>query len=208
MKFLFAALLSFCAWTVAPAQAIDPAAPDAPGIAVLKSGWSKERIGWERDPFSGPLENFEEMRTRVRNEKRVDIAKSGGGQSDVDKVKTEARADAANTAAVRRQQERPARYVFMYKVSLRNDGAKAIRSVDWDYVFFDKGTTHEIGRRQFTSDEKIAPGKSKELTIVARQPPTETVSVQALNEKERDALDAHIEIVRIEFADGSVWKRP
>jgi hypothetical protein len=208
MKFLFAALLITFTSIVAAAQATAPAAQAAPGVSVIKSGWSKERVGWEGDPFAGPLENFEEMRTRVRNEKRVDIAKSGGGSSDVDKVKTEARADAANTAAVRGQQERPARYVFMYKVSLRNDGAKPIRSIDWDYVFCEKGSAREVGRRQFTSDEKIAPGKSKELTVVAREPPAQTVSVQSLNEKERDALDGRVEIVRIEYADGSVWKRP
>jgi hypothetical protein len=209
MKILFAALLlSICAPVAALAQGAtaSAAARDESGVTVVKSGWSKERVGWERDPFSGPLENFEEMRTRVRNEKRVDIAKSGG-QADVDRLKTEARADAANTAAVRKQQERPARYVFMYKVSLRNGGAKAIRAVDWDYVFFEKGTTREVGRLRFTSDEKIAPGKSKGLTVVARQPPAQTVSVQALNDKERDALDGRIEIVRVEYADGSVWKR-
>jgi hypothetical protein len=208
MKFLFATLLTVCASVAAAAQATLPAAPDASGIAVLKSNWSKERVGWEGDPFAGPLENFDEMRTRVRNEKRVDIAKSGGGQAEVDKVKTEARADAANTAAVRAQQERAARYVFMYKVWLRNDGAKPVRAVDWDYVFCEKGTTREVGRLQFASEEKIAPGKSKGLTVVARQPPAQTVSVQALNEKERDALDGRIEIVRVEYTDGSVWKRP
>lgn len=28
-------------------------------------------IGWERDPFGGPLENFDKMRSRARNERRV-----------------------------------------------------------------------------------------------------------------------------------------
>ena len=51
--------------------------PQDPGVEVLKSSWSKIRIGWERDPFSGPLENFDEMRSRARNERRVAV---GGGE--------------------------------------------------------------------------------------------------------------------------------
>ena len=45
--------------------------PDPPDLVVLKFSWSKERIGWERDPFGGAVENFDEMRARARNEKRI-----------------------------------------------------------------------------------------------------------------------------------------
>ncbi|MCA1631080.1 MAG: hypothetical protein LC785_14760 [Acidobacteria bacterium] len=209
MKLLFAPLLFAAATTVAAAAQDTPsAAADAPGVVVVKSVWSKERLNWERDPFAGPLENFDEMRARARNEKRIDDAKRGGSQSDIDKATREARADAANVAAVRKERQKPARYVFMYKVSLRNGGAKPIRAIDWDYAFFEKGTAREVGRLQFTSEEKIAPGKSKELKVVARQPPAQTVSVHALGEREHEALDGRIELVRVEYADGSVWKRP
>ena len=46
-------------------------AQEPSGVEVVKASWSKIRIGWERDPFSGPLENFDEMRSRVRNERRI-----------------------------------------------------------------------------------------------------------------------------------------
>jgi hypothetical protein len=208
MRILLALLLLCGAPVVAATQDDKRDARESPAVTVVKSGWSKERLGWEGDPFAGPLENFDEMRARSRNEKRIDDAKRGGNQLDLNKAERETRADAANVEAVRKEKQKPARYVFMYKVSLRNDGAKPIRAIDWDYAFFEKGTAREVGRLQFTSEEKIAPGKSKELTVVARQPPAQTVSVHALNDKERDALDGRIELVRIEYADGSVWKRP
>jgi uncharacterized cupredoxin-like copper-binding protein len=208
MRILLAALLLCAAPFVAAAQGDAGVAREPSAVTVVKSSWSKERLGWEGDPFGGPLENFDEMRARARNEKRIDDAKRGGNQLDLNKAERETRADAANVEAVRKEKQKPARYVFMYKVSLRNDAAKAIRAIDWDYVFFEKGTPREVGRLQFTSEQKIAPGKSKELTVVARQPPAQTVSVQVLNEKERDALDERIDIVRVEYADGSVWKRP
>jgi uncharacterized protein affecting Mg2+/Co2+ transport len=208
MRILLATLLLCVASVVVASQDDKRGAQEPSGVTVIKSSWSKERINWEGDPFAGPLENFDEMRARARNEKRIDDAKRGGNQLDLNKAERDARADAANMEAVRKQQNKPARYVFAYKLSLRNDGAKAIRVIDWDYVFFDKGTTREVGRRQFTSEAKIAPGKSKELSVIARLPPAQTVSVQSLNEKERDALDGQIEIVRIEYTDGTIWKRP
>jgi hypothetical protein len=208
MRILLAVLLLSAAPVVVAAQGKEGGAREPSAVTVVKSSWSKERLGWEGDPFGGPLENFDEMRARARNEKRIDDAKRGGNQLDLNKAERETRADAANVEAVRKEKQKPARYVFMYKVSLRNDGAKPIRALDWDYVFFEKGTAREVGRLQFTSEQKIAPGKSKELTVVARQPPAQTVSAQALNERERDALDERIEIVRVEYADGSVWKRP
>lgn len=213
MRLLSAALLLCAATVVAAAQEAHRsvaarAAPndEAGDLVVVKSEWSKERINWERDPFGGPLENFDEMRARARNEKRLDDAKRGGSQSEMDKVKREARADAANVAAVREPQK-PARYVFLYKATVRNTSAKTVRTVDWDYVFFDKGTANEAGRHRFTSDAKIAPGKSKELSAMIRQPPTRTVSAQSLNEREREGLDERVVIVRVEYDDGTVWRR-
>ena len=148
------------------------------------------------------------MRARARNEKRLDDAKRGGNKSAVEQIERESRADAANIQAVRQQTAHPARYVFVYKASLKNTGDKAVKSIDWDYVFFDAGTTQEIGRHMFSSAGRIAPGKTKELSFTLRRPPTATVSLQSLNEKERKGLDERIVVVRIEYEDGSVWQRP
>ncbi|MDQ1557109.1 MAG: hypothetical protein QOD32_169 [Pyrinomonadaceae bacterium] len=177
-----------------------------PDLVVVKFSWSKERLGWERDPFSGPVENFDEMRVRSRNEKRIDDAKRGGAP-EVDRIKREAKADSANLEQLRRQRQ-PPRYGFMYKVSLRNTGAKAIKSLDWDHVFFDADTKAETGRHQFTSDEKIAPGKQKEFSVFASSPPTSTISVHKLEKREREIVGEAVVVVRVEYADGSVWRRP
>ena len=176
-----------------------------PDLVVVKSGWSKERLGWERDPFSGPVENFDEMRVRARNEKRIDDAKRGGSP-EVDRIKRESKADSA--ILEQRRQKPPPRYGFLYKVTVKNAGTRAIKSLDWDHVFFDPQTRVEIGRHQFTSDEKIAPGKQREFTVFASVPPARTISVYDLNKQERAAVAEAIVIVRILYADGSVWRRP
>ena len=174
-------------------------------VELVKFSWSKERIGWERDPFGGPVENFDEMRSRARNEKRLDDAKRGGGGAGADRVRREANADAANLA--RQREKAPARYVFFYKVRLKNNTAVPIVAIDWDYVFFERGTENEIGRQQITSEEHIAAGKSKELTAILTSPPTRTISVTSLNKNERDQLSEKIELVKIRYADGRVWEK-
>ncbi len=181
-------------------------APAAPDVTVLKFNWSKERIGWERDPFSGAVESPDEMRIRTRNERRIEDAKRGGNSIEIDRLRRDARADAAIIESQRRQA--PPRYAFLYKASIKNNGAKTITAIDWDYVFYEAGTEREVGRRQFTSDAKIGAGKSKELSALASAPPAATVSVYKLDRDERQSLDGRVEMNRIVYADGSVWQRP
>ena len=176
-----------------------------PGVEVVKFNWTKERIGWQRDPFSGPIENFDEVRARQRNEKRIEDAKRGNS-AEIDKIRREAKADAANIEA--KHADTPSRYAFVYKATIKNAGSKAIKSIDWDYVFLDRGTENEVGRQQFTSEEKISPGKTKELVVTITKPPTKTISLTALNDNERGTLDSQLIVVRIDYADGTSWQRP
>ncbi len=183
-----------------------PRPSDPPEVVVVKFGWSKERVGWQADPFGGPIENFDEMRVRARNEKRVQDAKRGGSGAELAKAESDARTDAALTAQIHKAN--PGRYGFIYKVEIQNSGTKAVRAVDWDYVFLDANTQDELGRRQFSSQEKIAPGKTKELKFFIATPPTQKVSVNSLDKNERANLNETVVIVRIEYADGSVWQHP
>jgi hypothetical protein len=174
-------------------------AQETSGVEVVKASWSKVRIGWERDPFGGPLENFDEMRSRARNERRV---AQGGGE----RAKREAKADDANLAKQREQN--PPRYYFIYKTKIKNAHTAAITQIDWDYVFYERGTENELGRQQFTSDEQVGPGKTKELTVTIASPPTRTVSVTSLNLEEHDRFSEKIVLIRVKYADGREWQAP
>lgn len=208
MRVLTTLLFLACAFAPAPARAQAPPAAAAapPDLAVVKYGWSKERINWEGDPFGGPNENFDQMRVRVRNEKRILDAKGGGNQIELNRVEREARADSANIERLRAQPH--ARYGFMYKLTLRNNGARAVREVEWDYVFTDAATGQELGRHQFAGAEKIGPGKKREFSYFIPSPPTRTVSADALNRKEREGLAEQVVVVRVLYEDGTVWQRP
>lgn len=198
MKHLCLILLSL-------AIGLQQASQSTSGLEVLKFRWTKERIGWERDPFSGPIENFDEVRARTRNEKRIEDAKRGNS-AEVDKIKREAKADAANIEA--QHKNVPSRYVFVYKTTIKNTGPRTVKSIDWDYIFLDRSNNAELGRQQFTSDERILPGKTKELVITITKPPTHTISVTALNKSEGDSLRGYVLIVGVEYIDGTKWSAP
>jgi hypothetical protein len=172
-------------------------AQEPSGVEVIKSSWSKVRIGWERDPFGGPLENFDEMRARARNERRV---AQGGGE----RAKRDAKADEANLE--KQREKNPPKYYFIYKAKIKNTHTAAITQIDWDHVFYERGTENEMGRQEFTSDEQIGSGKTKELTVTITSPPTRTVSVTSLNLEERDRLTEKIIIIRVKYADGHIWQ--
>jgi hypothetical protein len=174
-------------------------AQESPNVEVVKASWTKMRIGWERDPFGGPLENFDEMRSRARNDRRV---ATGGGE----RAKREAKADDANLA--KQREKNPPQYYFIYKTKFKNNHTAAITQIDWDYIFYERDTDNELGRQQFTSDEHIAAGKTKELTVTITSPPTRTVSVTSLNLEEHDRFSEKIILVRVQYADGRVWQAP
>ena len=179
---------------------------DVPAVQVLKHSWSKERVGWEHDPFGGPIENFDEMRVRVRNEKRIMDAKRGGSSVEGGKAERDALTDQALISAIHKAPR--ARYGFSYKASFQNNGTVEITAIDWDYVFYDLISETELGRREFGNELKIAPGKTKEMKFFIAAPPARRISVQALEKDERAGLGERIELVRIQFADGTFWERP
>lgn len=192
-------------------QAQQPRPAQSPAeVVVIKHSWVKELIpGWE-DRGSGH-ESFEMMIQRVANERRLQQARDAGNKVEVNRRQRDAKVlekatgiDPDKEAAAGER----SRFGYRYKMSLRNTGAKAIKAVDWDYVFLDSLTGSEVARHQFTSEEKIKPGKEKELYVFTLSPPSRTVSASALNKKGPSPFTEAVVVVRVEYSDGSVWQHP
>lgn len=203
-RFVLVALVLAGLAVASPATVSRAQQPDTSGVKVIRFGWTKERIGWEQDPFSGPIENFDEMRVRSRNEKRIMDAKRGGSAVEANKAERDALTDQALISTLHKVPN--ARYGFIYKTQVQNVGTKEIAAIEWDYVFFDLETGNELSRREFGSEAKIAPGKGKELKFFVPFPPTKTISVQALQKNERNGLGERIEVMRVDYSDGSAWQ--
>lgn len=202
---VYVLLLSFLL-VPAVSRAQEPSSSTTAEVKVVKFSWSKERLNWEVNPFSGPNENFHEMQFRARSEKRVSDAKRSGTSGQQSSAERDAKVDAAIIQAAR-QPTGPPRYYFIYRASLRNSSNKPIAEIDWDYVFIDSATNQELGRHQFTSVKAIPPGKSKELSFMLSAPPTKRISVYALNKQERSGVLDQVVVVRVKYADGSVWQQ-
>jgi hypothetical protein len=188
---------------VAQSQASSPVTSEPSQAVVVKHSWSKERINWEGDPFGGPVETFDDMRRRMVDQRRVDRARGSGNIAEAAKVEREMRSE----QIIKARPPAPARYGFLYCASVKNTGEKTIKLIDWDYVIFNTDTHAEMGRLEFTTEQKIGPGKSKELNAMSRKPPAPTVSIYALGKNERQGLEGQVEIVRIEYTDKTVWQR-
>jgi hypothetical protein len=181
-----------------------PADGGPPGLAVVKCGWSKELIpGWENR--GGGAEPYEVMIARLANEQRLQRARNAGDKASIARSEREAKVYEKANANNGAKSSKPSRFGYRYKVSIRNGGPKAVKSVDWDYVFLDPETQAEVERHQFTSDEKIGPGKEKELAVFNLAPPTRTISARASGRKDAPPFVERIILVRVEYADGSAW---
>lgn len=204
MRTLFSCLLLFSASLAISAQSPAPDTPQSAGVDVVKYSWAKERLNWEGNPFGGSVESFEDVRRRFADQRRIDRARATGNIGEAKKVEIEMRSE----QVIKARPPAPPRYAFRYTTTFKNTGTKTIKQIDWDYIFFDAMTNELVGRIELGCDEKIEPGKKKEVTFFIPTPPARTISVQALNSKERQSMTEQIVLVRVLYADGTSWQPP
>ncbi len=177
--------------------------------AVGAFSWRKERLpGWEKETVGPSVETYDVMRARVENERRIQQARNSGNKAELGRRESAAKMlESASLAKESEKAQRP-RDGYRYKVLITNTGSKTMRLVDWDYVFLDPITHEVVGRHQFTSQETIKPGKSKEVSVLYLTPPVKTVSAGILTKKEPMPFTELVVIARIQYSDGSSWQRP
>jgi hypothetical protein len=91
-------------------------------------------------------------------------------------------------------------YSYVVFAAFRNTGAKTVAAFEWDYVLTDKkDPQREVLRLSVRSEEKIPPGRKREVESRARRGLDHIWKI-------RKTADANAIITRIEYADGSVWE--
>ena len=184
---------------------IVPALPQAAGeVSILKFGWERERIS--QRPSVAEFASADALREQSRNEVRLANARNAADKGTVGR--TETQINRQNEAEAKARQTAPPRDGYRYKVTLRNDGQKVIKSIDWDYLFIDPLTRQEMAHHQFASDDTIKPGKSKQISVLYLVPPVKTISAAMLSKKEPTPFEEQVVLVRVLYSDGSVWQRP
>ena len=95
---------------------------------------------------------------------------------------------------------------YVYEVKIRNTGEKRIRTLTWEYVFFEPGTELEVGRRRFVSRVNIPPGRTGNVVMRSTSPPTGTFDAAKAGKKSSDQYAEQVVIQSVVYADGSVWQ--
>lgn len=172
-------------------------------LTVLKFSWEKETI--RRRASMASIASQDELVQQSQRDRQLAAARNNNDRLASTRIERENEMrDQANAKA------NQGRSIdgYRYKVTLRNDGTKTIKSVDWDYVFIDQAAQQLVARHQFTSDETIKPGKTKEVYVLYLIPPVRTVSAERLASKEPLPYTEHVVIARIKYSDGSTWLYP
>ena len=113
----------------------------------------------------------------------------------------ERRADMA--ATVNAAQSNPPRQdQYLLRLEVKNVGASVIKSIVWEYQPSSETANYEL--RQYVCTMKAKPNESKTFEIVSPYNPVKVVQADA---KTGQAKDGKVVINRIEYADGSIWKR-
>ena len=99
--------------------------------------------------------------------------------------------------------ERGTDYVFRYdsRLTVKNTGARAFKSVEWAHVFYDPGTGKELKSYRLQSKRRIAAGETATLNKSVFIKPEESTR-HFTTGKQR------VQIVRVEFEGGGDWKVP
>jgi len=180
------------------ASAQVPGPSPAPRVIVIEKNWHVEVINpaLEKDPFAPNTARQQEENAQKddarENENRI--------KQGVPTLPPRTPPTKAETGSHRLWTE------YVYELKVRNTGEKPIRTLSWDYIFFEPGTDREVGRRQFTSIVSIRPGGIRKVTIRSATPPTGTIDASNAGKKSRDQYSEQVVIQRIGYADGSVWQ--
>jgi hypothetical protein len=97
--------------------------------------------------------------------------------------------------------KRTTSYVFKYtaRANVKNTSGRAIKSIEWDYYFDDPEGGKELRRFHFQSKQQIAPDAALSLTKETLIPPDESTRFITAGKQ-------RVQITRIEFADGTIWR--
>ncbi len=174
------------------------------GIVVLAFSWEKERIRLPATASS--LASQDELIQQSKREQQLAAARNSSNKGAASAIETQIKNHEEAMAGVR--QTAASRDGYRYRVTLRNEGAKTIKSIDWDYLFIDPTTEREVARHEFTSDETIKPSKSKQISVLYVIQPVKTVSAGMLTKKEPMPFTEQVVVARIKYSDGSVWQHP
>lgn len=97
--------------------------------------------------------------------------------------------------------------VYIYKITVKNNGAKLIKEIDWEFRFLHPDTQEELGNVRISSKVNLSPGKTKVIKKRTVQQPIGVLFADQSDKKYPDQVMEEVVIHRIVYSDGSAWQR-
>jgi len=197
MKLLSSILLLFLfAWYVL-AQTV-PNPPDKPRVTVIEKKWRVEvyNPALDKDPFQANKDRQKEEIAQRRDARENENRIRQGEPALPPRVRVPASETEGRRLSV----------TYVYEVKVRNTSDKVIRTLVWEYVFFEPGTIREVGRRRFISTVNIGRGRTATLVKRAASSPTGTFDATKAGKKPQDQYSEQVIIKSVGYADGSAWQ--
>lgn len=192
-------VLSVLILAAAVSAQMPPDLSGAPDLEVVKLKWHRavRNPALDEDPFRANDEQREfERDLRINSRRNRDRAAEG--KPVVATSRPQRPVETASHAPSER---------YVYSVKIKNTGAKTIRTLEWEYVFYEPKTQEEVGRHRYTSNVNLRPGKTGEVVGESTSTPTGVVDVSKAGKELRDQYSEKVVIHRVEYSDGSSWQR-
>lgn len=169
-----------------------------PNVIVIQKKWRIEVRNpmLEKDPVKAMSEREKEERKRKATERKNEILREMGMPTESPAVPVPASEKGGRGISV----------TYVYEVKVSNTGEKGIRTLIWEYVFFESGTELEVGRRRFVSKVSISPGRTRNVVMRSALPPTGSIDARRADKRSPDQYSEQVVIQSVEYADGSVWQ--
>ena len=114
----------------------------------------------------------------------------------------ERRADMAATQNAAQQSNQRRQDQYLLHLEVKNVGTSVIKSIVWEYQPSSETVNYEL--RQYVCTMKAKPKESKTFELLSPYNPVKVVQADA---KTGQPKVGKVVINRIEYADGSIWKR-
>jgi len=199
MRFLCSMLLLFlfASWALAQASSDKSAPPD---VTIVPKKWRIDvrNPALDRNPVADMQARQAADQIRRETERNNELMVERGMPAPTTQVPD----------ANRNARRRGMLVTYLYEAKVTNNSEKVIRTLIWDYVFFEPGTENEVGRRRFVSKVNIGPGKTTNLVVRSLAAPTSTVDARVADKKPQEQYSEKTVIQSVQYADGSMWRPP
>lgn len=172
-----------------------PVVREEADLVVLKFSWSTYRANGDlissvQDPGPAMNEPVRMNQTAPRNEPNELRNRRDMQERRAEMINAER---AAGQSSSRKADQ------YFLRLEVKNVGTNTIKSMVWEYQ--PAAQTADYDLRQYVCTMKAKPNESKKFELISPSSPVKVVSA------DKKAQEGKVVINRIEYADGSVWKR-